>query len=112
MKDNLTKLFKKIVNADNFVHAKSIVIDFLSNTDLNDIEIRPQPGHMVVILLGGKQSKIPSADYCLIASMLAIPKRIQAIKHLRSITGGGLKDAKDAVLDYQNWPVTPLDKML
>ncbi len=107
MKDKLTFLFKEIVNADCLAHARSLIIEFLSDNALTELDTMPQPRYLVIIRLGGKEVAIKSADYCKIASLLAYPKKIQAIKHLRMIAGAGLKDAKDAVCDFQNWPVTP-----
>ena len=105
MKDKLTKLFKKIVNTDCFDHAKSIVIDFLADNDLTKFEIMPQPYPKVVIWMGSKEVTIKSDDYRKIAALLASSEKIHAIKYLRMITGSGLKEARDAVYDYQNWPI-------
>jgi len=40
---------------------------------------------------------ITQADYSLLQSYISNNQRIQAIKHLRAITGRGLRDAKHAV---------------
>jgi len=115
MKGKLTKLFKRLMNSDCLAHSRSIVVDFLADTNLID-ELEVHPTNMVSIEIAGREILIKSKDYCTIACLLAKGNKIPAVKMLRTITqhmglkytrgaGVGLIENKDAVCNVSNWPI-------
>lgn len=72
------------------------------NTE-EEIEEKADPVNQMPVNLYGIPHLIPAKDYYLIKSLIAIPKKIEAIKTLRAVTGWGLKESKDAVEDRANF---------
>jgi len=105
MYDTLIEIFKKVVNDDASV--KSDVIDYLVDNGGPGPAFAATEKSVTIELLGNYD--LPARVYCEIACLLASNKRLLAIKLLREKTGMGLRETKDAVENYNNWPITKVD---
>ena len=104
MYDTLIEIFKKAVNDDASV--KSDVIDYLvDNGGPGPAFAAATEKSVTIELLGNYDLDLPARVYCEIACLLATNKKIPAIKMLRAETGFGLKEVKEAVENYNNWPI-------
>ena len=100
MNEKLLALFERIVNADNLGTARTAILVYLAK---NGGFVDSSQKFVTIELLGNYD--LPARVYCEIACLLASNKKIPAIKMLRAETGFGLKEVKEAVENYNNWPI-------
>ena len=91
---SITEFVRKIVNCKTIEEARSFALDFLIESNVTEGKR---------IYAGSTSYLLSFSEYGIIQALILSNEKIKAIKELRAITYWGLKDAKDAVEDPENF---------
>jgi len=95
METNTIQFIKDVLKATDSPEVIDLSVDFI---------IANHGDHGVPIRIDGKRVYIPAKEYDTMSPIIrAGSAKIPVINALRAVTGCGLKEAKEAVEDMDNW---------